>query len=84
MATIATTTRPAHTQLATYGEVTEGNDRIARLELAPGRQEGDHLGLMLRCWGEGHWCRADGQPAYFTYRMDADTAAERWISTGRR
>lgn len=74
---------PARSRPAILGEPAEGNDRIARIEVRPGRREGDHLGLMLRRWGSGHWCRCDGQPAFFTYRIDAMRTAKEWIETGR-
>lgn len=70
--------------IATFGDVTEDNDRIATLEIRPGMFEGEYQALALRCWGNGHWCRADGQPHFFTDRVPADAAAERWISEGKR
>lgn len=69
--------------LATYGEVTEENDRIATLELMAGMQEGDRCALALRRWGHGHWVECNGSVWLFTRRVDAAAAAERWIAEGR-
>lgn len=80
---VITLDRPADAILATFGDPREDNDRIAQLEVRPGRSEGQFQALMLRRWGNGDWCRADGQPAYFTHRSAADTDAERWINEGR-
>lgn len=68
---------------AIIGTVTETNDRIAQIEVRPSFREGEQLGLMLRTWGNGHWCTANGHPSYFTRRVDAEAAAERWINEGR-
>jgi hypothetical protein len=77
---MATTTS---TVLARFGEVTETNDRIATIEVRPGFREGDRAGLVLRCWGRGHWCRQDGQPLLCNDRVSAAAEATRWIETGR-
>lgn len=77
-------TVPADRIIQRWGDPGEDNDRIATLELRPGMFEGEYQALALRCWGNGFWCRADGQAGYFTTRADADKAAERWIEEGKR
>lgn len=69
--------------LATFGEVTEDNDRVATIELRPGMFEGEYLALAVRRWGMGHWCRFDGQPACCTDRADAVALCRLWISEGK-
>lgn len=80
---VLTADRPDDAIIATFGDVTETNDRIARLEVRPGMREGEVHGLILRCWGHGHWCVANGHPSHFTSRTDAQVAAYRWVSEGR-
>lgn len=72
-------TRPPQFILSHYGDPTEDNDRIARLEVRPGMQEGQEYGLMLRMWGTKDWGVRDGQAHYFTTREQADQAAQEWI-----
>jgi hypothetical protein len=47
----------------------ERDGRRYSVEVRPGFREGQYLGLMLRCWGPGHWCVAHGEPAYMTSRV---------------
>ena len=84
MATQAHTAfRPAETILGLFGDVTEDNDRVAQIEVRPGMSEGQHLALILRCWGHGHWCVAQGRPSHFTCRRDAEGVAHLWVARGR-
>lgn len=80
---VLTADRSSNAIIATFGDVTESNDRIAQIEARPGMREGERFGLMLRCWGHGHWCIANGNPSHFTSRIDAEAAANRWIAEGR-
>lgn len=80
---VLTADRPSSAIIATLGDVTEDNDRIARIEVRPGMREGERYGLMVRCWGHGHWCVANGHPSYFTDRGSAEIGANRWVSEGR-
>lgn len=84
MATQAlTAVRPSDAIIATFGDVTEDNDRIAHIEVRPGMREGEVHGLAVCCWGNGHWCVANGHASYFTNRADAEAKALRWINEGR-
>jgi hypothetical protein len=77
-----TVVRPSEAIIATFGDVTETNDRIAQIEVRPGMREGQMHGLGLRCWGHGHWCIANGHVSHFTSRQGAEAAALRWIKEG--
>ena len=37
---------------------------------------------MVRAYGHGHWCVADGEPAYFAGEDAAHAHGRRWIETG--
>jgi hypothetical protein len=80
---VLTADRASSAIIATFGDVTETNDRIAQIEVRPGMREGQLHGLMVRCWGHGDWCVANGRAAYFTDRQSAESSANRWISEGR-
>ena len=69
--------------IATVTDASEDNDRIAHIEVRPGMTERHPLGLMLRCWGHGHWCVANGNPSFFSSRPRALEAAQRWVDEGR-
>jgi hypothetical protein len=75
--------RPHNATIALFGEVTEDNDRIAVLQIRPGMRESQRDALMLRRWGMGHDCRADGQTWVFDKREDAIEVAKCWVDTGR-
>lgn len=75
--------RPHNATIALFGEVTEDNDRIALLQIRPGRREGQREALMLRRWGYGHECFGSGQTWYFNTREEAIKVAKCWVDTGR-
>lgn len=60
------------------------NGRRFAVEVRPGMTEGQHLGLMLRCWGQGHWSVASGEPHHYTARAHALDAGGRWLAEGKR
>lgn len=67
-----------------FGEVTEGNDRIYSIEPRPHyATDADRFPICLRLWGNGHWCRADGQPRRLADRAAAHVEGQRWLETGR-
>jgi len=59
------------------------NGRTYTIEVRPGFTEGQYLGLALRRWGEGHWCRCDGEPHYYTDRHHARLSGKRWLESGK-
>lgn len=69
--------------IAQFGEVTEGNDRVAVIEIRPGMYEGQRDALMLRRWGHGGGYLAEGQPWHYSEREAAIEAAKCWVDTGR-
>lgn len=75
--------RPHNATIGLFGEVTEDNDRIALVQVRPGMREGQREALMLRRWGYGAGCRADGQTWHYDRREEAVAAAECWVNTGR-
>ena len=70
------------TIIAIFGDVTEDNDRIAQIEVCSGKIPGAHRSFALRCWGQGYWCVAQGQPTEFRHAADAKAAALRWVNSG--
>lgn len=62
----------------------ERDERAYRVAVRPGFTEGQFLGLGLRCWGQGHWCVATGEPHHYTKRADAREAGQRWLDEGKR
>lgn len=79
----STLARPADAIIAILGDVTEDNDRLAVVEVRPSMTEGEHLGVAVRMWGNGHWCTANGHPHFFTSREPALEQATLWIAEGR-
>jgi hypothetical protein len=71
------------TIIGLFGDVTEDNDRIAQIEICPGRIAGQHRSFALRCWGQGDWHVAQGRAAHFTDVAHAKAAGLRWVATGR-
>lgn len=61
----------------------EGNGRFFRVEVRPGMSEGQYLGLMLKRWGRGRECVAEGQPHFYSRREDAILSGRRWVEAGR-
>lgn len=83
MATQTHNPRPQpDTIIAIFGDVTEDNDRIAQIEVCPGRMAGEHRTFTVRCWGRGYWRIAHGRPTYFGDAAEAKAAALRWVKEG--
>lgn len=59
------------------------NGRCFRVEVRPGKMEGQYLGIMIRCWGFGHIV-ARGEAHHYTMRDQAIGAGQRWLEEGRR
>jgi hypothetical protein len=38
--------------------------------------------FVLRCWGDGHWCLAEGGRNHFDRRDDAVLGGQLWVETG--
>ena len=72
----------ADTIIATFGDVTEDNDRIAQIEICSGKIPGACRYFEVRCWGQGPWLVAQGGPAHFTGAAEAKAAARRWVDSG--
>lgn len=65
-----------------HGIVSEACDRI--YEVTPTPYYAPHRpAWTLKCWGEGYWCRADGQRSHFPTEAAAHEAGRKWVLEGR-